>query len=261
MNKETYRMIVVTFSLILFGVGSVSGQQAERIVSPMDSEDYMRMKMVQAEAAVSAEFYRSEAARYNAANGDAAALIGMRAIDALDTNKRSPTNSNDVAISDNQASVAKHQVWSGVVTGGLKTVGGIVLGKAGIDAVQSLGTAALSSAGNRTTTNISNDNGSSLDGVFGEGNTTSEVLVDGGSTLQGAIGEGNNFEYTEQVAPFSGVSVPDGLSFSEVNSSVGTIDSSGLPADRITDGVACVVAGGVFDSAQLRCSDGEGGTL
>lgn len=212
-------------------VSTVSAQDDSKIVTAMKSKDYMKMKQAQADALANAEYFKAMATKYSAVT-DPTAQVAMRAIDALDPNNKAPTNSNDVRIAETNASVAKHGLWSSAFTGTVKTIAGGVLGYKGLDTLATLGTAAI----NKPAVSINADNG---------------------STVQGSIGEGNTFEYVEQTAPYSGIAVPDGIPFSEVQ----LVSVPEVSEELITDEATCLLEGGTFIAEETRCSDNNGGTL
>lgn len=80
-------------------------------------------------------------------------------------------------------------------------IGGAVVDSLGgklIDGAVAVTSTAINRAGNQTQTTINNDNGSSIEGAIGQGNTNNEVVADNGATIQGNVGEGNIFEDNDE---------------------------------------------------------------
>lgn len=190
--------LVLVISLSACGTfgngGSTVSVQGASAVS-MSGEAYARMKMAEADAMANAEYYRAEAMKYQSVT-DPTAQLGLAAIDALNANKRLPTNSNDVAIVAEQQKSARTATRWGTAGNLLKTTitGATVLG--GMSLVKDLGEAALNSSG----TTINADNGSTVTGAIGEGNTYSTEI--GGIPLNSAdvddIALGSNEEVVEE---------------------------------------------------------------
>jgi len=102
------------------------------------------------------------------------------------------TSGNDVEIAKSNDKVRIKESNNGLISDVVAGVGRVVLGKSAIDGAVSLGSAFIKGAGDTTTLNA--DNESSI--AFTQKGT--EINTDNGSTLNGAIGEGNTFtESTE----------------------------------------------------------------
>ena len=99
------------------------------------------------------------------------------------------TSGNDVEIAKSNDKVRIKESNNGLISDVVAGVGRVVLGKSAIDGAVSLGSAFIKGAGDTTTLNA--DNESSI--AFTQKGT--EINTDNGSTLNGAIGEGNT--YTE----------------------------------------------------------------
>ena len=146
------------------------------IMVVMASEDYARLKAAEADAAAATAYYAAQAKRYESVT-DPTAQLGMRAIDALDPTNKAPTNQNDVLIAEAEQQTARTGIrWS---TADSMLGKGLIFG--GIREARKLGEAAFNSAGDRITTNTTNN-------------------ADNGSTVKGAIGQGNSYAETEQVS-------------------------------------------------------------
>jgi len=147
-------------------VSSGRVNSGDTLAVKMTSKHYARMKQVEAEAMATAEYYKAQAQRY-ATVTDPTAQLGMRAIDALDQRNRAPTNSNDVEIVKSNNRVQSQQNW---LSFGKSLVTTTVAGVAAVKAVDVLGDALQ-----RDSVTINADNGSTVEGAIGEGNTYTQT--------------------------------------------------------------------------------------
>ena len=196
----------------------------------MDSADFSDMKKT-----LAAEESRTKCFEANAVN-EGSDIVAVASIVARAAGKGIDcgTNHNDTVIAGINSKVEKHRIWGGVASGVLGNIplaaGAYVLGKA-------------------------------LD------KDSTEINVDNGSTVTGAIGEGNTYR-VEQVsgiltepAPVNPITL-DGSEPGEGEESIPPVDfatciaAGGDPVN--TDGNVMVSAA---DGIYSRCSDGAGGTL
>jgi len=173
-TKPLTIFLLLTFLTACGSTGkNISISDGATVVS-MRSADYAAMKQAEFDALANAEYFKAEAKKYEHVI-DPTAQVALRALDALDTNKRTPTNGNDVRIAEASASVQKTQAWTGLVKGTLGVLGQTALGYKGIDTFGKLATSALE----KDSVNINADNGSTIQGAIGEGNTYSVEQVSG----------------------------------------------------------------------------------
>jgi len=119
------------------------------------------MKQVEADAIATSEYYKAQADIYKAVT-DPTAQVALMMKEALGGDT-APANSNDVALAETEASVRKHETWAGAI----KTTLGLGVAYKGIDTLASLGKAAI----NKSSVEINADNGATVEGAIGEGNT------------------------------------------------------------------------------------------
>jgi len=228
---------------LLSGCATTSPQQASiqydsqgNVVSEttpkMSGKAYARMKSIQAAERANSAYYASQAAKYSrVTDGRDIALID--AIAALSGNK-GPTNFNDALIAKSQASIEKHRTWAGL---GKSVLNGSLVGLGISKTADVIGSA------------LAKDSVS--------------INADNGSTIEGAIGEGNTYTRTEQVSGILTETAPvNPITFggpeSEEEGEEPTEESSGecvdlrpvLPTDP--EGIDA-------NEDDLVCSDGDGG--
>jgi len=165
-------MKTITFLMSLFLIGCTSTPTTSvggGVAVTMSSKDYSRMKQVEADAIATSEYYKAQADIYKAVT-DPTAQVALMMKEALGGDT-APTNSNDVALAETEASVRKHETWAGAI----KTTLGLGVAYKGIDTLASLGKAAI----NKSSVEINADNGASVEGAIGEGNsyTTTEGIL------------------------------------------------------------------------------------
>lgn len=159
-------VIALAISLNGCATGGGNAGKGDQIAVKMSSKDYARMKQVEAESLASAEYYKAQATRYSSVS-DPTAQLGMRAIDALDSNNRAPTNSNDVEIAKSNNRVESQRIWSGF---GKSIISGTIAGVAVVKAADVLGDALT-----KDSVTVNADNGSTVEGAIGEGNTYTQT--------------------------------------------------------------------------------------
>jgi len=127
----------------------------------MKSRDYAKLKQTEAAEMANAEYFRSQAARFQSVSDPTTQMFLIMA-DALKPSQR-PTNHNDAEIARYNAKAQMQANWLGLGESLFKGV----LGYKGLETIGDLGAAALTSRG----TTINADNNSTVTGAIGEGNT------------------------------------------------------------------------------------------
>lgn len=237
---KTKAILLATFALIgLSACGTLSGGKGKTTQNTVEvegdvlsvvvaSEDYTDMRKT-----LAAEKAREECFKAGDLSG-ASDIVAVASIVAQAAGKSADcgVSHNDTVIAGINAKTEKHRIWGGVVSG---VVGNVPL----------VAGAALI--------------GRALD------KKSTEINVDNGSTVTGAIGEGNTYQ-VEQVSGILTEPAP-----------VNPISLDGSPAEEEeippVDFATCLAAGGdpvntdgnvmlsADDGIYSRCSDGAGGTL
>jgi len=165
MKKIIQGWTIIAVAFFLFGCANNSAStDGAGIAVKMSSKDYSRMKQVEADALATSEYYKAQADKFKAVT-DPTAQVALMMKEALGGDT-APTNSNDVALAETEASIKKHETWAGAI----KTTLGLGVAYKGIDTLASLGKAAIG----KSSVEINSDNGSVVKGAIGDSNSYSE---------------------------------------------------------------------------------------